>query len=118
MSKEIKEFQRLSINNKDIKGKESKKYKLVSCSNPSSIGNMYIGVISTLHLIYFKDVGNTFSFSSLASSLIQDIQEVQEFVEENKSKDKVIIQTLNTKYIFEEVLEGIWGIKGKVEIYE
>ena len=109
------EVQKLSINNKDNKdnSKETKKYKLIDCNNPSSVGNFYVGMISTLHLIYFKDVGNTFSFSNLSSSLIQEVRE-----ENTESKNKVIIQTLNTKYTFEEVLEGIWGTKGKVEIYE
>ena len=88
--------------------KYSIKYKLVSCNNPLSEGYQKRGKTDYLQLLEFKyankvdridKVNKVFWFGSLSSgglrsSLIKDIK---------KEDNKVIIQTLNTEYIFEEV---------------
>ena len=87
------------------------KYKLISCNNPTSAGYDFVDVISLLQIEVVKGLENEelnkiFFFSRLRSSLIKDVKE-----EDNK----VIIYTLNTEYVFEEVKENIkeerWNLK-------
>ena len=103
----------VEVNN--YEGYEGKKYKLMHCNNPSSVGFNYIGLTNYLEIISLEgkeekegiedtDTKSLFFFGSLRSSLIKDIKE-----EITKQTVKVIIQTLNTKYIFEEVLGDIEG---------
>ena len=82
------------------------KYKLINCNNPLSAGYKWIGKTDYLQLLEFKytdkddKINKVFWFGSLSSgglrsSLIKDIK---------KQANKVIIQTLNTEYIFEEII--------------
>lgn len=82
------------------------KYKLINCDNPLSEGYKKRGKTDYLQLLEFKytnkedKINKVFWFGSLSSgglrsSLIKDIK---------KEDNKVIIQTLNTEYIFEEVI--------------
>jgi len=101
----------------EVNNFKGKKYKLISCNNPSSAGFNFIGLTNYLEIVSLGGEGTNieshFFFGSLRSSLIKDIKE-----EITKQTVKVIIQTLNTKYTFEEVLEDILGTEGKGEIYE
>ena len=83
--------------------KDNKKYQLISCNNPTSAGYNFVAIISPLQIGVIKGLENEelnkiFFFSRLRSSLIKDIKE-----EDNK----IIIQILNTEYVFEEVKENI-----------
>ena len=100
---------------------KSKRYKLIRCDNPLSVGFNYIGLTKYLEIVSLegeKEKDNAegingtkslFFFGSLRSSLIKDIK-VKEYAGVDKvskltKPTKLVIQTLNTEYIFEEVLD-------------
>ena len=102
----------------EVNNFKGKKYKLISCNNPSSAGFNFIGLTNHLEVVSLggkeeedgiegTNIESLFFFGSLRSSLIKDIKEdIKQTIEQTT---KVIIQTLNTKYIFEEVLGDIEG---------
>ena len=63
----------------EVNNFKGKKYKLISCDNPSSAGFNFIGLTNHLEVVSLGGEGtNTeslFFFGSLRSSLIKDIKE-------------------------------------------